>query len=156
MENTFTDRYNISLTRELSAPRERVWQAITDPQQVVQWWGPNGFTNTLHEMDVRPGGKWRHIMHGPDGTDYPNDAVFDEVAPPQRLVFTHTADINSVFQAFQTVITLDDLGSRTRITLQNRFVSEAEKDKQVKDVGAVEGGKQTLARLAEFVERREQ
>jgi uncharacterized protein YndB with AHSA1/START domain len=152
LANTFTDQYAITITREVNAPRERVWQAFTDPEQVVQWWGPDGFTNTLKEMDVRPGGKWVHIMHGPDGTDYPNDAVFDEVEEPARLAFTHLADVESSFQAFQTVITLEDLGQNTRITLHNRFVSQVEKDRQVKDVGAVEGGKQTLARLAQFVE----
>jgi uncharacterized protein YndB with AHSA1/START domain len=60
----------IVLTHVFDAPRELVWNAWTDPQQVVEWWGPRGFTTTIHEMDVRPGGIWRHTMHGPDGTDY--------------------------------------------------------------------------------------
>ena len=71
------------------APRELAWQAMTDPRHVVQWWGPRGFTTTIQEMDVRPGGVWTHVMHGPDGTDYPNHSVFQEVVYPERIVFAH-------------------------------------------------------------------
>ncbi len=62
----------IVLTRRIKAPRELVWEAYTKPEHVMQWYGPNGFTLTIHEMDVRVGGVWRFMMHGPDGTDYPN------------------------------------------------------------------------------------
>lgn len=63
----------------------------TDPKHIA-WWGPNGFTNTIHEMNVKPGGVWRFIMHGPDGTDYPNKILFIEVVKPERLVYTHGSD----------------------------------------------------------------
>src|SRR6266852_4602923 len=76
----------IVITRLLDAPRELAFQAWTEPQHVAHWWGPNGFTNTIHEMDVRPGGVWRFIMHGPDGTDYKNEIVYVEVVKPERLV----------------------------------------------------------------------
>ena len=56
-----TSDREIIITRTFNAPRELVWQAWTDPKQIVKWWGPIGFTNTLFEMDVRPGGIWRHI-----------------------------------------------------------------------------------------------
>ena len=56
---------------------------------MVQWWGPRGFRNTIQEMDVRPGGHWRFVMHGPDGRDYPNHVVYVEVKRPERLVFKH-------------------------------------------------------------------
>ena len=72
----------IAATRIFDAPRELVWKAWTDPKHVAQWWGPNGFTNTIHEMNVSPGGVWRFMMHGPDGTDYPNRIVFIEVVEP--------------------------------------------------------------------------
>ena len=74
-----TSEREILLSRVFDAPRNLVWEAWTDPRQVAQWWGPNGFTTTIEVMDVRPGGHWRHVMHGPDGTDYPNDIVFLEV-----------------------------------------------------------------------------
>src|SRR5271167_1774957 len=82
----------ILITRDFDAPRELVWQAMTDPAQVVKWWGPRGFTTTIEEMDVRPGGTWRHVMHGPDGADYPNRCVFKEVARPRRIVFSNDGE----------------------------------------------------------------
>jgi len=77
----------IVMTRVFDAPRELVFQAWTDPMHVAQWWGPEGFSTTIHEMDVRPGGVWRLTMHGPDGRDYKNKMVFLEVARPERLVY---------------------------------------------------------------------
>ena len=82
MTNT-ADREIVS-ARVFDAPRELVWKAWVDPKHVAQWWGPKGFTNTIHEMDVRPGGVWRFAMHGPDGTDYKNEIVFIEVVRPER------------------------------------------------------------------------
>jgi uncharacterized protein YndB with AHSA1/START domain len=64
-----SDRENVT-TRVFDAPRELVFRAWTNPKHESQWWGPNGFTNTIHEMDVRPGSVWRFVMHGPDGVDY--------------------------------------------------------------------------------------
>ena len=75
----------IVAARVFDAPRELVFDAWTDPEHVAQWWGPNGFTNTIHEMDVRPGGVWRFVMHGPDGVDYNNKIVYIEVVKPERL-----------------------------------------------------------------------
>jgi uncharacterized protein YndB with AHSA1/START domain len=70
-------------TRIFDAPRELVLKAWTDPKQIVKWWGPKGFATTTHEMDVRPGGVWRFIMHGSDGTDYKIKIVFLEVVKPR-------------------------------------------------------------------------
>src|SRR5262245_64936028 len=82
-------------TRIFDAPRELVFAAWTDPQHLAQWWGPQGFTTTIHEMDVRPGGVWRLTMHGPDGRDYRNRIVTLEVLKPERLVFRHEPDRES-------------------------------------------------------------
>src|ERR1700734_1132647 len=77
----------IITTRLFDAPRDLVFQAWTDPKHIVHWWGPNGFSITMHEMNVKPGGQWRFVMHGPDGTDFKNDKVYIEVVRPSRLVF---------------------------------------------------------------------
>src|ERR1700678_444638 len=79
----------IVISRVFDAPRELVWQAMTDPLHVIHWWGPRGFTTTIEEMNVRPGGVWKQVMHGPDGTDYPNKSIFTEVVKPERLVYAH-------------------------------------------------------------------
>ncbi len=85
---TPSDR-EIVMTRVFDAPREVVFEMWTDPKHLVHWWGPRGFTTTIQEMDVRPGGLWRKIMHGPDGANYPNHSVFLEVVKPERLVYKH-------------------------------------------------------------------
>src|SRR5688500_17035285 len=95
----------IVVTREFDAPRELVWEAWTQPQHVAQWWGPRGFTNTIHEMAVKPGGVWRLTMHGPDGTDYPNKIVFTEVVKPARLVYEHSDDNPEANTHFNVTVT---------------------------------------------------
>jgi uncharacterized protein YndB with AHSA1/START domain len=143
---TSTADREIVTTCVVEALRARVWKAWTDPQQVAQWCGPNGFTNTIHEMDVRPGGVWRFVMHGPDGVDYQNKSVFDEVVEPERLVYTHVSG-----PKFQATATFDEQGGKTTVTVRMLFETAAERDRTVKVFGAVEGAKQALGRLAEHV-----
>jgi uncharacterized protein YndB with AHSA1/START domain len=140
----------IVLTRELDAPRELVWRAYTEPAHAPNWFGPNGFTNTVHEMDVRVGGRWRFIMHGPDGTDYSNRIVYQEVVQPERLVFLHGEDVDDDPGAFHVTLTLEDLGGRTRLTQRMLFATAAQK-KGVEQFGAVELGNQTMAKLAAYL-----
>ncbi len=111
-------------TRVFDAPRERVFDAIRDPARLARWWGPKGFTNTFQDFDLRTGGAWRFVMHGPDGTDYKNESVFVDVAAPERVVFDHV-----VGHLFRMTMTLDDLGEKTRLTWRMRFKSAAEHDK---------------------------
>jgi uncharacterized protein YndB with AHSA1/START domain len=77
----------ILLTRIYDAPRDLVWEAITDPRHVAQWYGGDGFTNPVCEMDLRVGGLWRHVMRAPSGMEFPIDSIFLEVSPPERLVW---------------------------------------------------------------------
>jgi uncharacterized protein YndB with AHSA1/START domain len=147
----------IVISRIFDAPRELVWRAMTDPQHVIHWWGPRGFTNTIREMDVRPGGVWKHIMHGPDGVDYPNSSVFKEVVKPQRIVFSHGGGKKGEPDDVQFVATWTfdamNAGAQTRVTIHMVFPTAADRDRVVKEYGAIEGGKQTLARLAEHLPR---
>jgi uncharacterized protein YndB with AHSA1/START domain len=146
-----TSDREIVITRVLDAPRELVFKAWTDPDHVAQWWGPNGFTNTIHEMDVRPGGVWRFIMHGPNGVDYPNKIVFIEIVSPERLVYNHGGDDGGEAGHFQVTVTFAEQGPRTELTMRALFKSAEERDKVVKEHGAIEGGNQTLVRLAEHL-----
>jgi len=147
-EATNTAEREIVTTRVFDAPRELVFKAWTDPKHVAQWWGPKGFTTTIHEMDVRPGGVWRFIMHGPDGTDYNNSIVFDEIVKPERLVYTHGSDDEP--EQFRVTVTFAEHGGKTKLTMRALFPSAAECDK-VKKFGAVEGGNQTLERLEQYL-----
>jgi uncharacterized protein YndB with AHSA1/START domain len=147
---TGTAERDLVIERTFDAPREAVWQAWVDADAVVQWWGPRGFTTTVHEMDVRPGGVWRFIMHGPDGTDYHNKVLYEEVAQPQRLVYSHGADDDSDFLPFHVTVTFEDQGGRTRVRLRMRFATPADRGRAI-EFGAKEGGTQTMERLAEYL-----
>lgn len=144
------------ITRVLRAPRELVWQAFTDPEYFANWWGPSGFTNTTQNMDFRVGGEWRYIMHGPDGRDYPNLIHFTQIDAPSRIAYRHGGTVDTEPVHFETLITFDSVGEgdkETKVTLRAIFHSKEARDHTVRDYGAMEGGKQTLARLAEFVAR---
>ncbi len=141
----------ILLTRSYDAPRALVFTAWTDSKHVAQWWGPNGFTTTISEMDVRPGGIWRLVMRGPDGTDYKNVIIFVEVVKPERLVYRHTGDEGSEPVRHQTTVTFAEDGGKTTVTLHMVLETADERDRVVKKYGAIEGGKQTLGRLAGYL-----
>jgi len=147
---TDTADRQIVITRVFDAPRELVFRAWTDPNHVAQWWGPTGFTNTVHEMDVRPGGIWRFVMHGPDGVDYPNRIVYSEVVEPERLAYSHGDDGEGDADTFQVEVTFDAQGGRTAITICMLFNSVAACDK-VKAMGATEGLNSTLTRLDDYL-----
>jgi uncharacterized protein YndB with AHSA1/START domain len=145
------DPRSIVGTRVFDAPRELVFSAFTDPQHLAQWWGPDGFTTTTSAFDFRPGGVWRFVMHGPNGRDYQNRIMFDEIEPPSRLVYRHTGDEDVEPVQFKQTLTFEDLSGKTRLTWHGMFPSAAERDRVIKDYGADEGLAQTMARLAEFV-----
>lgn len=147
-----TDPQSIIGVREFDAPRELVFAAWTDAKHLAQWWGPNGFTTTTSSFDFRPGGIWRFVMHGPDGRDYQNRVTFDEIVPPERIVYRHGGggeDLEPV--QFQQTVLFEDIGGRTRLTWRGVFSSAAERDRLIKDYGAAKGLMETMARLAEFV-----
>jgi len=133
-------------SRIFDAPRELVFQMFTDPKHIVKWWGPRGFTDTVYAMDVRPGGAWRHVMRGPDGVEYINQSEYVEVVKPERLVFKHLSAPGHV-----TTITFEDRSGKTQVTMRMLFDSNEARDKVIETVGAVEGLKQTLNRLAEHM-----
>jgi len=146
-----TSDREIVVTRVFDAPRALVFEAWTDPKHLAHWWGPNGFTLTTHQLDFRPGGTWRSVMHGPDGRDYQNEIVYVEIAEPERLVYRHVSAPH-----FQMTVTFADDGGKTKITAQMLFETAELRDKTIKAVGAVEGLKQTLGRLGEYVTRRKE
>jgi uncharacterized protein YndB with AHSA1/START domain len=135
-------------TRAFEAPPELVFQAWVEPERLAEWWGPNGFTSTIHQMDVRPGGAWNLTMHGPDGTDYRNESAFLQVMAPRLLVYYHSST-----PKFVSVVTFEPEGTGTKLTLRSHFLSDNDFDTAIRVFGAVEGAKQTLARLADYVRR---
>lgn len=152
-EASTADR-EILISRVFDAPRELVFKAWTDVRHISEWWGPNGFTTTTSNMDLRPGGDWRFVMHGPDGRDYNNRVRFLEVAEPERLVYEHGDYDDSEVEPLNMHVTVnfDEQDGKTELTLRMRFITVEERDRVVREYGAVEGGQQTLERLAEHIE----
>jgi uncharacterized protein YndB with AHSA1/START domain len=145
----------IVLTRRFDAPRRMVWEAWTDPKQLVLWWGPKGFTTTIEQMDVRVGGVWKLVMHGPDGTDYPNDSVFTEIIPCERFAYRLTGGRKGEpAMQIEKVATFEEQAGGTRVTIRMVFASAEVRDRNVREYGSIEGGKQTLERLAEHLSLR--
>ena len=138
------------ITRVFDSPREMVWDAWTDPEQIVKWWGPRGFTLTVDEMDVRAGGVWKSTMYGPDGTEYLNDCVFTEVVKPQRIGYKLTAGSKrdgGVQEPMDVSWTFEAQGGETKVTLRMLFETPAALERFVREYKAVEGGNETLDRL---------
>lgn len=107
--------------RIIKVPPEVVFKAFTDPALLAQWWGPNGFTNTFETFDLRPGGQWKFIMHGPNGTDYPNLSEFVVIKEPEKIVFNHAVD-----PLFQMTIGFEPVEGGTRFSFQMLFETEAD------------------------------
>jgi uncharacterized protein YndB with AHSA1/START domain len=145
---TRTADREIVTTRLIDAPPALVFEAWTDPRHVEHWFGPDGFVTTTASMDVRPGGTWRFTMRGPDGKLWPNVVTYEEIAPPSRLVYRHGDDENP--DMFHVTVTFEDRGGRTALTLRSVFPTAAARDFVVRERGAVEGGRQTVARLAAY------
>lgn len=138
----------VVIEREIPFPRALVWKALTDPAHVNEWWGPEGFQNVDVVLDFRVGGTWSYVMVGPDGTRYPNHNLFKVITPETRIVYD-AGDGEKVW--FEASITLKDIPSGTRVTLRHLFPTQAFRDEVVEKYGAIEGGKQHLAKLEAYV-----
>jgi len=79
-------------SREIPASIEEVFAAMSHPERLAKWWGPAGFTNTFNLCEFKPNGRWTFTMHGPDGTNYPNEALFSEIEAPEKVVILHTCE----------------------------------------------------------------
>ncbi|APR38233.1 SRPBCC family protein [Paraburkholderia sp. SOS3] len=133
-------------TRTFDAPRQRVFSAWTDPVRLARWWGPKGFRNTFHEFELKAGGNWRFVMHGPDGVDYKNHSVFVEISEPDRIVFDHVSGPH-----FTVIVSFDEAGDKTTLTYRMVFDTAAVRD-QVKTF-ALKANKESFDRLAAELKR---
>lgn len=144
------DKPQIITMRLIAAPRELIWKALTTPEHLQHFWGPDGFTNIYKSFDPRVGGEVRFTMHGPDGTDYPNCFKFLTVEPPHLLRFEHDNGGEGEFDhCFIGEIELSAEGDKTRIEL--RLIEESMEARDALAEFALEGGRQNLDRLAAYV-----
>lgn len=135
-------------TRIFDAPRASVYGAFADPAELAQWWGPAGFTNTIKAFDLRPGGTWHLIMHGPDGATYDNEKHFVEVIPGERVVFDH----HQPMHGFRMTITFSDAEAGTELVWRMVFQPHDENEKLKGFITAA--NEQNFDRLAAHLARR--
>jgi uncharacterized protein YndB with AHSA1/START domain len=141
----FVPKAELVLTRTFDAPRDLVYKVWTDPKHVVLWWGPQGFTTTIHEMDVRPGGAWRYSMRGPDGKDYPFNGEYVEIIAPERLVFVGTIHDKLNHEVWTEILFTDDNG-RTKVAVHQVYSFESDATR-----GAPIGWSQQMDRLMDYL-----
>lgn len=140
------------ITRLLKAPRELVWRAFSDPYHLAQWWGPRDFTNPVCELDFRVGGRWYHVMRGPDGREYPADSTFLEIVPPERIVYRNTVVPAEVWgdnpppPSFLRTLTFEERDGGTLLTLRAEFDTADDKAQSVRR-GFKEGTEESYDRL---------
>ena len=136
------------ITRLLNAPVSLVWEVWTKPEHIKNWWGPNGFYNTIFEMDIRPGGTWDLVMHGPEGTDYKNKSVFKEIVRHKKIVYEHISG-----PKFLATIEFEEQGKKTFLKWHMLFETSEEFIRTVKTFRADEGLKQNISKLESYLEK---
>lgn len=142
----------LSITRIFDAPVELVWKVWTDPKHLAQWWGPNGFTNPVCEIDVTKGGNILIHMKGPDGTVYPMNGQYREIIKHEKLVFTSAAlDANNqpLFEILNTFLVSKE-GNKTKFTMTAE-VSKVTSEAAPYLAGMDQGWNQSLDRLSTYL-----
>lgn len=146
MEKTnHAENKELRSTKILNAPTAVIWEVWTNPEHITNWWGPNGFTNTIHKMDFEENGEWNLTMHGPDGTNYPNKSIFKEIIPFKKIVFEHFNP------HFITTVLFESKGKETLLDWSLLFDSEEMYNIIVKAHKADEGQKQNLEKLEKYL-----
>ena len=130
-----TDR-EIVISRTIHAPRDLVFEAFTDVRHLSQWWGPTGFTTTTRSFEFREGGSWNFVMHGPDGTDYPNWITWREIVRPERITLLH-GDSADDQNAFESILTFEARGERTDLVMRTIFPTAELRDRAVREYHAI-------------------
>jgi uncharacterized protein YndB with AHSA1/START domain len=144
MEN-IQDR-ELSVSAIINAPVASVWDVWTKPEHIAKWWGPNGFTNTIDVMDLKPDGEWNFVMHGPDGTDFKNKSTFKEIVPMRKIVFDH------FHPNFTATIEFEDQGDKTHLAWSMLFETVEVFNAVVKVHKADEGLKQNIIKLETYLQ----
>ena len=128
-------------SRFIPASPAQVFAAIANPERLARWWGPAGFTNTVTQCDFKPQGQWHLVMHGPDGKQYPNALVFEDIVPQQRVLVRH---VNAPH--FQLTIALVAVDGGTQVAWAQAF-EHAEVAAQLAPV-VIPANEQNLDRLS--------
>lgn len=148
-----SDKPEFTLERIFDAPRELVYKIWTEPQFVQQWWGVDGSTIVVCELDVRPGGTFRIDMQASDGNVYVNRGVYVEIVPNERIVSKDIRDgqvLPGNLPAGTHTVTFSDVNGRTRVNLTSSFDTIEQRD-MMAGFGMIDGIKQSLERFARLI-----
>ena len=152
------EKLSLTITRVFDAPRERVWQAWTDPQQIEQWWGPEGFSTRVERQELRAGGRSRYVMVGPDGTEYPVEGAFIEITPQEKIVTTdefaedyQPPTETDLPTGMITTFLFEDMGEKTKVTIIITHPT-VEQKAQHEAMGVVAGWDSSLDCLAGYLQ----
>ena len=104
--------------RVLSASPQEIFAAFEQPNRLARWWGPKDYTNTFEQFEFTSGGRWAFVMHGPNGANYPNENVFQEIQPPTKIVIEHVAK-----PWYRLTVTLTARGDQTHLAWLQEFES---------------------------------
>ncbi len=140
----------IVIARVIGAPRELVFEAFTEVRHLSRWWGPEGFTTTTRAFEFRVDGEWDFVMRGPDGTEYQEWISWTEITPPERIALRH-GEFRGDPDAFESVLTFTPDGTATRLEMRTVFPTKELHDEAVEKYHVIEGGRQTLDKLAVYV-----
>ena len=119
------EQHDLTMIRDFAAPQTMVWQAWTDPAHFARWWGPSGVTSADAEIDLRPGGSWRAVMHSVSGSDFASHGTFQVVEPESRLVTTFTWEWDAGTE-MELTVELETLADVTRMTFTHRGLGSVE------------------------------
>lgn len=151
------ENLTVAVSRHTRVTPRQIWSSWVEADVIAGWWGPAGFTSTVNVLDVREGGRFDVVMHGPDGTDYANVYVFDEVVAEQRLSYTNQGSREFGLGPFVSVMEIRQEARRdggdsddppvTRLTLAATYASESDFRRHLDQFNALEGAEQLIERL---------
>ncbi|MCD9023124.1 SRPBCC family protein [Cohnella silvisoli] len=120
-------KFTLELNHTYNTRKENVFQAWTNPEQLKQWWGPEGFTTTIDQMDVKAGGHYRFIMHSPNGKDHVIAGIYKEIISNEKLVFTWKWE-NNGSELEETLVTIEfhERNSKTELVITHENFSTRE------------------------------
>jgi uncharacterized protein YndB with AHSA1/START domain len=144
-------KQEIVITRVFNAPRDVLFNILTNPDLIPQWWGPRRFVTTVDRMDVKQGGQWRFVQRDSGGTEFAFHGVYHGVVEPERLVYTFEFEGTPGHVTLETV-TLEGGGGKTTATNKVVFQSLEDRDGMIA-TGMEEGASETMDRLAELLEK---
>ena len=137
----------LCIKADIDAPLEKVWLVWTKPEHLTQWWGPAGFTTTIHQMEMVVGSEWKLTLHSPDGTNFPNRSIFREIISHKKIVYEH---FNPHFIA---TVVFEEQGKETSIDWSMEFDTVEMYEVVVKTHKADEGQKQNIEKLKAYLKK---